>query len=103
MFWEKGIVYILVELVYFMLSNDRMYVEGVDWVRRYCIGISICICIEIYIWVCLYICIIVYLENILYIRLKLILGKLLRFLKFFIFLEINLRYIYIFFRYIKFV
>lgn len=90
-------MYILVELVYFMLSNDRMYVEGVDWVRRYCIGISICICIEIYIWVCLYICIciIIYLENILYIRLKLILGKLLRFLNFFIFLEINL-YIYFF-------
>lgn len=40
LFWEKGIVYTLAELVYFMLSNDRMHAEGADWVRRYCTGIS---------------------------------------------------------------
>lgn len=93
LFWEKGIVYTLAELVYFMLSNDRMHAEGADWVRRYCTGISICTCTEIHTWACLYTCTTVYLENTPYTRLKSIPGKLLRFSKFFISPEINLRYI----------
>lgn len=98
LFWEKGIVYTLTELVYFMLSNDRMHAEGADWVRRYCTGISICTCTEIHTWACLYTCTTVYLENTPYTRLKSIPGKLLRFSKFFISPEINLRYtgVYIF-------
>lgn len=103
LFWENGIVYTLAELVYFMLSNDRMHAEGADWVRRYCTGISICTCTEIHTWACLYTCTTVYLENTPYTRLKSIPGKLLRFSKFFISPEINLRYIYISFRHIKLV
>lgn len=103
LFWEKGIVYTLAELVYFMLSNDRMHAEGADWVRMYCTGISICTCTEIHTWACLYTCTTVYLENTPYTRLKSIPGKLLRFSKFFISPEINLRYIYISFRHIKLV
>lgn len=52
LFWEKGILYTLAELIsvpYFMLSNDRMHAEGADWVRRYCTGISICIPVQRYI------------------------------------------------------
>lgn len=106
LFWEKGILYTLAELIsvpYFMLSNDRMHAEGADWVRRYCTGISICTCTEIHTWACLYTCTTVYLENTPYTRLKSIPGKLLRFSKFFISPEINLRYIYISFRHIKLV
>lgn len=90
LFWEKGIVYTLAELVYFMLSNDRMHAEGADWVRKYCTGISICTCTEIHTWACLYTCTTVYLENTPYTRLKSIPGKLLRFSNFFISPEINL-------------
>lgn len=92
LFWEKGIVYTLAELVYFMLSNDRMHAEGADWVRKYCTGISICTCTEIHTWACLYTCtcITIYLENTPYTRLKSIPGKLLRFSNFFISPEINL-------------